>query len=157
MAAFRDWLYRRKVEWIAFVPGNHDAGLLDSPARRHLPICREGVMLGAWRIVHGEGRLPEGPLVHGHEHPWLRWSPKNRAIRPQVSAGRIAPSTIDGPCYLSGVGRLVLPAYSTEAAGANVLPPRRGRSLCCHVIAGDKVFDCGELTTLRHRLSAACR
>jgi metallophosphoesterase superfamily enzyme len=156
LAAFVRWCEQSALKEIAIVPGNHDAGLaVPLVAKSLLTFHPEGFVMDGWRIVHGEGRLPSGPLVHGHEHPWLRWSPKSRAIRPRFAARRIAPATIDGPCYLSGPERLILPAYSTEAAGVNILSMRHRRSYRCHVIGGNNVVDVGDVSTLRTRLSVA--
>src|SRR6516225_9381522 len=66
-ADFRRWLERAGVDLVAVVPGNHDRDLAG------LPLSAEGVWLGGWRVVHGDGPLPDGPLVYGHEHPWVRW------------------------------------------------------------------------------------
>jgi metallophosphoesterase superfamily enzyme len=154
LAGFQEWLARNDVNLVAVVPGNHDIGL-DTDSR--LPLCPQGVDVGGWRIVHGEGALPDGPVVHGHDHACLRWSPKSRANRPRFVRGRFAPDAIEGPCYLSGPQRLILPAFSKEAAGVNVLSLRRWRVLCCHAIAGDCVHDLGEVSTLRRRLSIAVR
>src|SRR5207244_3727401 len=74
------WLDRHGLELAAVVPGNHDRGL--PAAGAGLPIYAEGVELGRWRVVHGDGILPAEGLVYGHFHPWLRW-------------GRISV-----PCYL---------------------------------------------------------
>ena len=156
LAAFVSWCQQSRLKEVALVPGNHDAGLeMPLGAKSLLTFHPEGFVLDGWRIVHGEGRLPTGPLIHGHEHPWLRWSPKSRAIRPRFAGSRIAPAAIDGPCYLSGPERLILPAYSTEAAGVNILSLPRRRSFRCHVIAGDNVVDVGDVATLRTRLSVA--
>ncbi|MHB1426349.1 MAG: metallophosphoesterase [Gemmataceae bacterium] len=157
LKAFREWLDRSEMDLIAVVPGNHDADLETCCATRRLtlPVRREGVMVGDWRIVHGEGVLPDGPVVHGHDHPCLRWSPKSRALRPRFSPSRVAYAAIDGPCYLTGSQRLILPAFSKEAAGANVLSVRRWRDMRCQVIAGERVLDLGEVATLRRRLSVA--
>lgn len=156
LASFVRWCEQSALKEIAIVPGNHDAGLEVSPGvTSPLTFHPEGFVVEGWRIVHGEGRLPTGPLVHGHEHPWLRWAPKSRAIRPRFGARRIAPTTIDGACYLSGPERLILPAYSTEAAGVNILSLPRWRSFRCHVIADDNVVDVGDISTLRTRLSVA--
>lgn len=155
-SAFVNWCRANELAEVALVPGNHDAGLeYFKTGQIPLTIHAEGFVVAAWRIVHGEGRLPAGPFVQGHEHPWLRWSPKSRAIRPRFGS-RIALPTLDGPCYLSEPGHLVLPAYSTEAAGANVLSVRRWRAYHCHAIAGDAVVDFGDLATLSSRLSSAC-
>jgi metallophosphoesterase superfamily enzyme len=153
LETFWVWLDQREIELIAVVPGNHDLGLSQSmAAASRLPLSPEGIMLGDWCIVHGEGRLPEAPVVHGHEHPCLRWSPKSRAIRPRTNLGRIARFAIDAPCYLSGPDRLILPAFSKEAAGVNVLSLRRWGALRCQVVADDRVLDFGEVATLRRRL-----
>jgi metallophosphoesterase superfamily enzyme len=154
LAEFLEWLHQSEMDRITVVPGNHDRGLEASPlARSCLPLCPQGIDVGEWRIVHGEGSLPEAPVVHGHFHPCLRWSPKRRANRPRFSRGRFAPDTIDGPCYLSGPGRLILPAFSKEAAGVNILPVRRWRALHCHVVVGNHVLDLGAVSALRRKLN----
>jgi metallophosphoesterase superfamily enzyme len=100
-----------------------------------LPVHPEGFDVGGWRVVHGDGKLPEGCVVHGHVHPWVRWS-----------------AVLSGPCYLVGPARLILPAFSTDAAGVNVLPGRRWADHRCGVIAGHDVLDFGELGALRKRM-----
>jgi metallophosphoesterase superfamily enzyme len=64
--------------------------------------------------------------VQGHEHPWARWGPG-----------------LGAACYLFAPGHLVLPAYSPDAAGVNVLGARRWADYRCAVIAGDEVLDFG--------------
>ncbi len=125
----RDELRKAGVEWMALVPGNHDRALKKDGGE--LPVYPEGVVLGGWRIVHGDGELPTGRLVHGHDHPCLRWD------------GRLAV-----PCFLVGPRRLVLPAFSGDAAGVNVLGQRRWKSYRCAAIAGNEVLDLGELARL---------
>jgi metallophosphoesterase superfamily enzyme len=154
LSSFLEWVDRSKMDLIAVVPGNHDLGLASPPGRKlRLPLYPQGVTIGDWQIVHGEGSLPDGPVVHGHDHPVLRWSLKSRANRPRFARSRFAPETIDGPCYLSGPRRLVLPAFSKEAAGVNILSMPRWRAFCCHIVAGDHIVDLGEVSTLRRRLS----
>jgi uncharacterized protein len=126
------WLRERDLELTGVVPGNHDRGL--ARADSGLPVCPDGVRLGDWLVVHGDGALPAGRLVLGHFHPCLRWG------------GRIA-----APCYLVGDGRLVLPAFSPDAAGVNVLSGRRWRDYRCAVIAGADVLDFGEAGQLADR------
>ncbi|SRR5581483_1805364 len=156
LSEFLGWLNGSDMELIALVPGNHDLGLETIPkAKSHLRLHPDGVNVDDWQIVHGEGSMPEAPVVHGHDHPCLRWSPKSRANRPRSSRGRFAPDLIDRPCYLSGPGRLILPAFSKEAAGVNVLSLRRWRGLHCHAIAGDQVHNLGEVSSLRRRLTEA--
>jgi uncharacterized protein len=118
------------VELLAVVPGNHDRGLA---AGGLLPVRPDGVSLGRWLVVHGDGRLPDGPLVHGHFHPGLRLG------------GLLA------PCFLVGAGRIVLPALSADAAGGNVLGQRRWRTYRGCVPAGDRVLDFGCLEDLKKR------
>jgi putative SbcD/Mre11-related phosphoesterase len=127
-----DWLDRVGVALAAVVPGNHDRGLARAGGR--LPFCPDGIQLGRWHVVHGDGRLPRGPTLHGHWHPCLRWT------------GRLA-----APCYLVGPRRIVLPAFSADAAGANVLGDRHWRGYRCHVIVGSEVLDFGEVTWLQRQ------
>jgi metallophosphoesterase superfamily enzyme len=150
LEGFIQWLIRQGVERTTVVPGNHDEGLEGlSPRAGPLRLCQEGIELGKWRIVHGAGSVPDGPLVQGHEHPCFRWSPRARTIRPRFFGGRTTPEVIEGPCYLVGPRRLILPAFSQEAAGVNVLSSSRWRSYRCHVIAGDAVLDLGELSRIK--------
>jgi metallophosphoesterase superfamily enzyme len=123
------WLSEVGLELAGVVPGNHDRGLGESAG---LPLCRAGVELGRWLVIHGDGEEPACPFVQGHEHPWARW-----------------PGGLGGPCYLIGPTRLVLPAYSRDAAGVNVRGSGRWQGLRCAVIAGDEVLDFGPLTLTR--------
>ncbi len=131
-AELASWLIAAGVE-SAVVPGNHDHGLANFP--HDLPVHPEGCMVGRWHVVHGDGRLPDGPVVHGHEHPRARWS-----------------SRAGGTCYLIGEERIVLPAFSEDAAGVNVIHTRKWRKYRCCVIAGYLVLDLGELQTIHKRL-----
>jgi metallophosphoesterase superfamily enzyme len=123
-----DWFRGASLELVGVVPGNHDRDLSESAGR--LPVCAEGIELGGWRVLHGDGELPAGPVIHGHLHPFLRWR------------------GLAAPCYLVGPERLILPAYSGDAAGAGVLRSPRWRSYRCCVVAGDRVLDFGELGRL---------
>lgn len=156
LGGFRNWLARMGMELKAVIPGNHDA-MVEASFEVGLALHAEGIRLGDWHVVHGDGLIPAGPTVQGHEHPWLRWSPSSRAIRPRVFNRRNATGAIDGPCYLVSRERLILPAFSRDAAGVNVLPVSRWRSLRCYAIAADEVLDLGEVGTLRSRLAAAGR
>src|SRR4051794_19575593 len=125
---FAAWLSESGVELAGVVPGNHDRGLGECET---LKIRKEGVELGRWLVVHGDADVPQRPVVQGHEHPWFRWRPG-----------------VEGPCYLVGESRVVLPAYSRDAAGANVRGKARWAAYRCCVIAGDEVLDFGELGRL---------
>jgi metallophosphoesterase superfamily enzyme len=130
ITAFVAWLRDTGVELLGIVPGNHDRGL-----DRHtggLPLYPQGMMLGRWRVIHGDGPRRSGPTVQGHDHPCLRW-------------GR----ELSVPCYLIADDHLILPACSADAAGVNVLGNRRwGRYRCC-VAAADRVLDFGVVARLR--------
>jgi putative SbcD/Mre11-related phosphoesterase len=127
------WLEQHSVNLSAVVPGNHDRGI--AGAAGLLPVCPDGFCVGKWRVVHGDGVLPEGPVVQGHEHLCLRWKTDVRA-----------------PCYLIGPNRLVLPAFSTDAAGVNVLRRHEWRDYTCVVIAGQDVLDFGPVSVLLGKL-----
>jgi metallophosphoesterase superfamily enzyme len=122
------WLAGVGLELAGVVPGNHDRGVGKGSG---LPLCPGGLQLGAWRVIHGDGELPDGPVVQGHEHPWVRW-----------------PGRLGAPCYLVGPHRLILPAYSGDAAGVNVRGEARWKGFRCAVIAGDEVLDFGEVQRL---------
>jgi putative SbcD/Mre11-related phosphoesterase len=121
-------LGRHGVELTGVVPGNHDRGL--ARAEPALPLCPDGVRLGDWLVIHGDGALPPGRLVFGHFHPCLRWG------------------GVTAACYLIGDERIVLPAFSPDAAGGDVLGERRWHGYRCAAVAGDRVLDFGEVTNL---------
>jgi putative SbcD/Mre11-related phosphoesterase len=133
---FRQWLHGVGVELAGIVPGNHDRCLSAVPG--DLPIFPEGIGLNGWRVVHGDDTLPAGKLVMGHFHPCLRW-----------------PGDLTAPCYLVGASHLILPAFSADAAGANVLGVRRWRNYRCCAIAGEEVLDFGLLRPLHAKRKKA--
>jgi metallophosphoesterase superfamily enzyme len=122
------WLADHGFELAAVVPGNHDRGL----GKSALPLQPGGVTLGRWQVIHGDRERPAGAVVQGHEHPYLRWRPG-----------------VEGPCYLAAVDHLILPAYSADAAGVNVLRGRKWAAYRCCVIAGEQVLDFGEVGKMR--------
>ncbi|MFO0877748.1 MAG: hypothetical protein U0840_10380 [Gemmataceae bacterium] len=124
------WLEEVGAELVGVVPGNHDRGL----AGAALPLAPNGLELGVWHIVHGDQPLPDGPVMQGHDHPSLRW-------------GQAA-----GPCFLVSDRHVVLPAYSRDAAGVNVLTQRRWEQHRCVVVAGTELLDFGAVGPLRRRL-----
>ena len=125
--AFRSWLAGMGVELTAVVPGNHDRGR----SLEGLPCYREGFWLRGWQVVHGDGDLSAGHLVLGHFHPCLRWGH-------QVWAA----------CYLVGARHIILPAFSRDAKGVNVIGAGRWRAYRAAVIVGREVLDFGRLKTL---------
>lgn len=132
------WFEHRGIELAGVVPGNHDRGLRGRNDR--LPLFPDGIRLGIWCVVHGDAALPPGRLVLGHFHPCLRWPPR-----------------LTAPCYLVGHDHLVLPAFSADAAGVNVLGQRRWQDYHCYALAGDKVLDFGEVGALTRRQKAEGR
>jgi putative SbcD/Mre11-related phosphoesterase len=132
VAELLEWLADEGVELIAVVPGNHDR---DIAQEQRLPIHAAGFQLGGWRVIHGDGPRPAGRVVQGHEHPLMRWA-----------------NGLTAPCYLVTNEHLILPAFSTDAAGVNVLyGVNRSEYRCC-AIAGDEVLDFGRLRDIRpHR------
>jgi metallophosphoesterase superfamily enzyme len=123
------WLKDVLVELAAVVPGNHDRLCGRSSV---LPVAVDGFCLDGWQIVHGDGERPAGAFIQGHEHPLLRWG-----------------NGLTAPCYLVRDNHIVLPAFSPDAAGVNVLhDPRWSRHRCC-AIAGDRILDFGELADVR--------
>jgi metallophosphoesterase superfamily enzyme len=126
--------------------GNHDRGRLAgarapatgaastsaSGATRLPAICT----VDGWTIAHGHRPIAGGRTVSGHHHPVLR-------------ADGIA-----APCFLAGPGRIVLPAFSANAAGCDVRSgpvPREwmDEALRCIASTGSDLLDFGPLPALR--------
>src|SRR5262249_8877156 len=99
-------LHAMDLELVGIAPGNPDRPL--DISFMSLPFFPKGFMVGRWRVVHGDGSLPRGKIIQGHIHPSLRWPGKPAA-----------------PCFLFDKRRLVLPAFSADAAGVNVLTLRK--------------------------------
>jgi uncharacterized protein len=126
-SALQTWLLAEGVESLTVVPGNHDRHW-KSKAEPGLRICPEGERVARWLIIHGDQGHPQGPIVQGHEHPWFRWNER-----------------IGAPCYLVRHDHLVLPAFSNNARGVNVLRQARWSSYRCAVVVGEEVLDFGPL------------
>lgn len=123
------WFTALGVELIV-VPGNHDRGLR---ADIGLNVQRDGVEIDGWQVLHGDERWPDGKLICGHFHPRLRWG------------------VIDTPCYLVGPRAIVLPAYSADARGVDVVPQSRWARYQVVAISTDTVLNLGELSRLQER------
>jgi putative SbcD/Mre11-related phosphoesterase len=130
------WLHEHQLE-LAVVPGNHDRSLVRGAPL--VPLYPEGVRIGGWLVIHGDERVPSGFVVMGHYHPCLRCG-----------------EYITAPCYLLGRERLVLPAFSPDAAGVNVVGARRWRGHQCIAIAGEQLLDFGDVARLQaHRVDTS--
>jgi putative SbcD/Mre11-related phosphoesterase len=101
---------------LTFVRGNHDVRLPElladaAPGATIVDHERAGDVL----MVHGHVAPPEsGPeesparwVIYGHEHP-------------AICVGDGVASAVKAPCFLTGGGRIVLPAFSEWAAGSEV-------------------------------------
>jgi putative SbcD/Mre11-related phosphoesterase len=128
--AFQTWLRENEVGWFGLVSGNHDKHMTFDG----FPIKRRGFKLGEWAVVHGDEALPTGRVVQGHLHPTFRWT-----------------DHAAGPCYLVSAQRIVLPAFSTDCAGLDVLGSHRWKNYRCCVIAGERVLDMGRIGNLASR------
>ena len=119
---------------VYLVPGNHDRGweMLNGV----VPIFADGLDLGDWRVVHGDGDFSRGaPCVMGH------WHPVTRRLGRRV------------PCYLVGAQCLVLPAFTADAAGDPNALTNCGLDLRTFGIAGRRVVECPPPTG---RAASAC-
>jgi hypothetical protein len=133
VARLRRWLAGRGVELVELA-GNHDPPAAASRA--------EALELGGWVIVHGHRPTKAPRAMMGHHHPIFRLN------------------GVAAPCFLAGPRRVVLPAFSTNAAGLNVLRARMpaeldAQSARCVAALGDELFDFGPLATLHARLRRA--
>lgn len=119
---FRDYLASIGVELAAIVPGNHDRGW-ESFADR-IPLAPDGANVGPWRVLHDDDGS-DGLAVVGHVHP--AWGSRG---------GRL-------PCFLASPRRIVLPAFSADAAGGNVAGDPRWRGYRVFVCEREGVHDAG--------------
>jgi putative SbcD/Mre11-related phosphoesterase len=134
------WLADHRVSLLV-LEGNHDLSLSPGMKRasRTSTCLPKTCTVGGWTIGHGHCPLNGSQRISGHHHPVFRFQ-ANLA-----------------PCFLVGPGRIVLPAFSSNVAGCDVVSaaiPREwlGGSLRCLVSTGTEVLDFGPLTGLRQRL-----
>jgi putative SbcD/Mre11-related phosphoesterase len=132
VASLASWLAARNVTLICLA-GNHDP--------RRSPPLQESLAVAGWTIAHGHLPIAAGRRIVGHGHPVLR-------------AGGV-----NTPCFLVSARKIVLPAFTTNAAGCNVagslqaLPDGwRDRTLHCVVPSDPEWLDFGRVVELRRRL-----
>jgi hypothetical protein len=136
----RDWLDRRGV-CLVVLEGNHDRSLArpcGSPAQPAEPMQATAGIAG-WTVGHGHLPIRGEHIVSGHHHPVLRVD------------------RTTAPCFLVGPGRIVLPAFSSNAAGCDVATAAVPTSwltipLRCLASTGTELLDFGPLTDLRRQL-----
>ncbi len=121
----RDWLDSLGVS-LTILEGNHDRSL-------SLPTT---CTVNGWTIGHGHRPLPGDRTISGHLHPVVR------------VAGNGA------RCFLAGPDRIILPAFSLNAAGLDVVTARVPAEwlevpMCCIASTGDDLLDLGPLPMLR--------
>ncbi len=114
---------------------------LSTPEQIHpLPDCQT---VAGWTIGHGDRPLAGPRTISGHHHPALR---------------------IEGttaPCFVLGPGRIILPAFSLNAAGCDLITAALPREWLragfrCVASTGVELLDFGPLSNLR-RLRAGAR
>ena len=145
IARLADWLNACGVS-LVLLEGNHDRSLawmtrtqpLDAGLGKLGPTLGKKLLVGGWTIVHGHQPAAGRRLITGHHHPVLR------------VAGRAA------PCFLAAVDRIILPAFSRNAAGLDVFTARipetwRRHSFRCLVSTGSGLLDFGPLDELSSR------
>lgn len=141
------WLRDREVQ-LVLLRGNHDRGLVAPAGSPQIGSPASGVRVenrlnvAGWTIVHGHAAVSAKRLISGHHHPVLNF------------AGRAS------PCFLAGPDRIILPAFSNNAAGLDVASarlPAAWHKFCLHCFAstGKDVLDFGPLESLASRLRAA--
>jgi uncharacterized protein len=136
----REWLHRRSVSLVV-LEGNHDCSLArqsGNSARPTEPI-HATAKIGGWTVGHGHVPIRGDRTISGHHHPVLR---VDRTV---------------APCFLVGPDRIVLPAFSSNAAGVDVgtaAVPRNWltTSLRCLASTGSELLDFGPLTDLRRQI-----
>jgi putative SbcD/Mre11-related phosphoesterase len=121
------WLDRKGIESIR-VRGNHDSHFSDSHVNEY--------KIDGWTIHHGHAIRDEGRFIIGHFHPAFGFE------------GMMA------RCFLVSARCIVLPAFSTNAAGFDVgsgqLPaPLRSYNLRCIASSGEALFDFGPIHRLK--------
>jgi uncharacterized protein len=139
--ALREWLTGQGVSTLV-LEGNHDRpGDRPFRATPQVPAgLPETCTIAGWTILHGHKGVAGRGTISGHHHPVFRYD------------GHAA------PCFMVGGGRIVLPAFSANAAGCDVVTamvPKvwRAANLRCIVSTGDELLDFGAIDELRRRLT----
>ncbi|MBX9677988.1 MAG: metallophosphoesterase [Gemmataceae bacterium] len=127
---FRAFLLSIDVTLSAIVPGNHDRGWRKHEDR--LPFAPDGVELGEWLVAH-DAPDDSRPVIQGHHHP--AWPLRGRRV----------------PCFVASAKRIVLPAFSLDAAGGSVASNPRWFGCRAYACDGDAVQDMGAIGSITNR------
>jgi putative SbcD/Mre11-related phosphoesterase len=133
LRALNGWLRERGVA-LTPLAGNHDP--------RSVPPLPSTCEVAGWTVAHGHLPITAPRTISGHIHPVLR-------------AGGVM-----APCFLVGPSTILLPAFTSNAAGLNVssapLPGLlRSQSLRCIVATESELLDFGPLKSLANRLATS--
>ena len=139
------WLAARGVT-LTVLEGNHDRSPFPSSRERSPrvsplpPTCS----VGGWTIGHGDWPIAGPRTISGHHHPVFRYE------------------GTASPCFLIGPGRIVLPAFTSNAAGCDVASATvpddwRKIPLRCIVSTESELLDFGTLPDLRHSCVTWCQ
>ncbi len=126
LRTLRNWLGERGVALVT-IHGNHDP--------RRGPTWPISIELAGWTITHGHLPISGERTMSGHLHPVIR------------------SGSLTAPCFLVSPKRIVLPAFSPNAAGLNVIESRWPQAwiaegLRCVAGAGGELLDFGPLADL---------
>lgn len=123
-AALRDWRMAHPGLEIVLVRGNHDSHAGDPPGWLGIDVVDEPWRIGPFACCHHPQRVSGYEVLAGHVHPAVRLRGMGR------DALRL-------PCFSSGEGLTLLPAFG-DFTGSHVLAPERGRAL--FAVGGGRVW-----------------
>jgi uncharacterized protein len=143
------WLDDREIALIALA-GNHDRSLARmvlheiGDGKTKPPILAETLSVAGWTIAHGHRPINCERSITGHHHPALKL------------AGLTA------PCFLAGEYRIILPAFSLNAAGCDLATARLpgewlATPMRCLASTGLEVLDFGLFGSLSERIISSGR
>ena len=132
LRALYSWLDHRGVELVP-VLGNHDP--------QGSKLVPSSLKVGRWTIHHGHRPTTATRTISGHHHPVLR------------------SGSITAPCFIVGRDRIVLPAFTMNAAGLPIGSPVMpaewlGPHIRCVAGLGGELLDFGLLSPLMVRIGA---
>jgi putative SbcD/Mre11-related phosphoesterase len=141
------WLSSREIHTVV-LEGNHDVSVTRMLGRVSYPpnaiTLAQSLVVAGWTVAHGDRPIEGDRTISGHQHPCLRIS------------GRTA------PCFLVGSRRIILPAFSRNAAGCDVRTYRVPGKWSpdeprCLASTGEELLDFGCLISLSVRRRSAGR